>query len=255
MLFDTHMHTKFSTDSQMRLEEAVAKARELNLGITVTEHMDLAYPEPQAFLLDIEGYFREYEKYRSDELLLGIEIGMRTDCREDNRQIAAGHAFDYVIGSIHVIDNVDIYCESFYRSRSKEEVYGQYFNAMIDCLETYEFIDCLGHIDYIARYGRYDDPEIYYDQFKDSIDRILGILAGQGKALEINTRRLDNRERIENILPVYRRFHDLGGRLVTVGSDAHKPKDIGKGMKLALQLAGECGLKAVRFKDRKPEYL
>lgn len=255
MLFDTHMHTKFSTDSTMMLEDAVAKARELNLGITITEHMDLAYPEPQAFLLDVAGYFREYAGYRNDKLLLGIEIGMRTDCREDNRRIVAAHPFDYVIGSIHVIDNIDIYCENFYHSRSKEEVYGRYFDTMADCLATYEFIDSLGHIDYIARYARYADPEIYYYQFKDSIDRILGILADQGKALEINTRRLDNRERIDNILPIYRRFYELGGRLATIGSDAHKPQDIGKGMNLALQLAEECGLKVVRFKDRNPEYL
>ncbi len=75
MLFDTHMHTRFSTDSQMTVEEAAARSRELNMGITITEHLDLDFPEPKAFVFDVAEYFRAYERYRSDTLLLGIEIG------------------------------------------------------------------------------------------------------------------------------------------------------------------------------------
>ena len=123
MLFDTHMHTTFSTDSRMTIEEAQARAKELHLGIIVTEHMDLAYPEPEAFTFDVDDYFAAYGPRRSDSLLLGIEIGMREDCVDANRKIIADADFDFVIGSIHVVENIDIYQESFYLTREKEEVY------------------------------------------------------------------------------------------------------------------------------------
>ena len=144
MLFDTHTHTTFSTDSRMTFPEAVQAARERNLGIIITEHMDLAYPEPEAFMFNVDDYFAAYGPHRNDSVLLGIELGMREDCVDACREIATGHAFDYVIGSIHVVENIDIYQESFYLSRKKEEVYHQYFDSMIACLEQYDFIDSLG---------------------------------------------------------------------------------------------------------------
>ncbi len=254
MDFDTHMHTHFSTDSQMTMAEAVKRATELNLGITITEHMDLAYPEPDAFIFNANDYFAEYAKYRGNNVLLGIEVGMRTDCLNDNNTIINSHPFDYVIGSIHVIDNIDIYCEKFYRSRTKEEVYNCYFDTMIECLQVYDSIDTLGHIDYIVRYARYADPEIYYDEFQDRIDNVLAILADKQKAIEINTRRL-NKETAQILIPIYQRFYELGGRWATVGSDAHRPEDIGKGMDFAKNISDLCNLRPVYFKNRSPEYV
>lgn len=255
MLVDTHMHTKFSTDSKMTIEEAVAKGLELNIGITITEHMDLGYPESNAFQFDVDEYLRDYNKFRSDSVLLGIEIGMKQDCLQDNRSIAARGALDYIIGSIHVIDNVDIYHEDYYRNRTKQEVYNSYFKAMLECVNCYDFIDSLGHIDYITRYARFTDPELYYHEFAEQIDCVLKGLAEREKALEINTRRLGNMKTVENLLPIYKRFAELGGRLATIGSDAHYPQDIGQGMAIALEMAAQCSLKAVYFKDRQPHYV
>ena len=252
MLFDTHMHTTFSTDSRMTLDEAEKKGKELNLGIILTEHMDLAYPEPEAFTFNIDDYFATYGDRRSDILLLGIEIGMREDCVDANRIMATSHPFDFVIGSIHVIENLDIYQKSFYHSRTKEDVYHQYFDSMIGCLQQYDFIDSLGHIDYICRYARFDDPELYYFDFQTDIDLVLSTLAQRDQALEINTRRLYLPDTKESLLPVYHRFRELGGNYVTIGSDAHKPQDIGKDLDIAFEIADICGLTPVYFKERKP---
>lgn len=252
MLFDTHMHTRFSTDSRMTLAEAEERARELNLGIIITEHMDLAYPEPEAFTFDVNNYFATYESHRRNDLLLGIEIGMRDDCVEANRDIVVNHPFDFVIGSIHLVENIDIYQESFYQNRTKEEVYRQYFNAMITCLEQYDFIDSLGHIDYICRYARFDDPELYFLDFQTDIDLVLSQLAQRDQAIEINTRRLWMPEAIEALLPVYHRFRELGGRFVTIGSDAHKQQNVGKGLQIGMEMAETCGLIPVYYQERKP---
>ena len=253
MLFDTHIHTQFSTDSTMILADAQAQAHKLGIGITLTEHMDLAYPgEPASFVFDIDDYFAAYEQHRSDTMQLGVELGMRVDCLEDNRRIVRDYPFDYVLGSIHVVDNVDIYCAEFYQGRTKQEVYNHYFDAMIACLETYDFIHALGHIDYIARYARFADQEVYYHEFPERLDRILELTATGGKALEINTRRLDNKERIETILPIYRRFAELGGKLVTLGSDAHRAVDVGRRLTVAMDMARSCNLTAVRFVNNQP---
>ena len=134
MLFDSHMHTRFSTDSKMKMDEAVAKGKELNIGITITDHMDILYPEPKAFVFDVEQYFSDYNQYRSENVLLGIEIGMRSDCLEENCRIVEKYPFDYVIGSVHVIDNIDLYAADFYQQRTKQEVYQQYFATMLQCV-------------------------------------------------------------------------------------------------------------------------
>jgi histidinol-phosphatase (PHP family) len=255
MLYDTHLHTDFSTDSRMTLAAAVARGRELGLGLTVTEHMDLDFPTPKAFLFDIDEYFRSYGPERSDSLLLGIEIGMRPDLVRQNANLLVGRSFDFVIGSIHVVDGIDIYLEDFYLGRSKPEVFGHYFDSMQACLDTYDFIDSLGHIDYITRYARFPDPEIYYGEFADYLDAILERLATLGKAIEINTRRLTSADTVAALLPIYHRFRQLGGRHVTIGSDAHKPADIGNHFALAFDMAEACGLKPVYFKNRQPEYM
>lgn len=255
MLFDTHMHTTFSTDSQMTLKEAIQKANEINLGISITEHMDLAYPEPLAFLFDVKQYFNAYGQFRNDKVLLGIEIGMRPDCFEENRKISQQYPFDIVIGSVHVIDDIDLYSPDFYQSRTKREVYRKYFEFMLQCLKSYDFIDTLGHIDYICRYARFDDTQIYYKEFYDYIDPILSLVATRGQAMEINTRRLDNVQNLQQLIPIYKRFRELGGRWITIGSDAHKAQDIGKYMKDAMQIAELCQLTPVYFKNRKPVLL
>lgn len=253
MLFDTHIHTRYSADSNMAVETAVNRAAELNLGIIITEHLDLAYPEPDTITFDVEHYFRDYSYYRSNKVLLGIEVGMGIDCIEENRRIIEDNPFDYVIGSIHAVDNMDIYLESYYNLRSKRDTYIQYFEGMLKCLKTYDFIDSLGHIDYIARYARYKDTEVYYHEFSDWIDEILKTLAQAGKAMEINTRRLSCPAAVDIVRPIYQRFYELGGRLVTIGSDAHRPRDIGNKLALAYALAEKCKLNVVYFKERKPE--
>jgi histidinol-phosphatase (PHP family) len=238
----------------MKMDEAVAMAKQLNIGITITEHMDFAYPEPKAFIFDVEKYFADYHKYRNENILLGIEIGMRSDCLEENCRLVGAYPFDYVIGSVHVIDSIDLYTAQFYEGRSKEEVYKQYFQAMKQCVTCYDGIHSLGHIDYIARYARFADPEIYYNEFGDCIDDILTILAQKDKALEINTRRFNNKEVVENIMPIYKRFYELGGRLVTIGSDAHHVKDIGRGLQVGVEIAERAKLDVVYFKKGKPQY-
>ncbi len=171
------------------------------------------------------------------------------------RRMTEQYSFDYVLGSMHVIDHMDIYDDILYRDKSKQEVYARYFDATMECLEVYDFIDSLGHIDYIARYARFPDREIYYDHFADRIDQILATLAAGEKCLEINTRRLGDAQVVAHLLPIYKRFYELGGRWVTVGSDAHQAGDIGKNFSTAIQIADYCNLRPVWFDKRRIQYI
>lgn len=255
MLYDTHLHTCFSFDSQMSLADVCKKIRDINMGVIITEHIDLNYPDPAAFKLDVQRYFAEYQRYRNDRLLLGVEIGMGPEDVAVYRRMIEQYPFDFVLGSMHVVDHMDIYDDILYRDKTKQEVFARYFDATIECLQDYDFIDSLGHIDYIARYARFPDREIYYDHFADRIDQILDILASREKCLEINTRRLGDAQAMANLLPIYKRFYELGGRRVTLGSDAHRAGDIGKNFSAAMQIADYCNLRPVWFNKRQMQYL
>lgn len=250
-MFDSHLHTTFSTDSRMTLEEALSKAKDLQLGLIVTEHMDLKYPKPNDFIFDVDEYFKKYSCYRNEKLLLGIEMGLRPDCVEENKRLHEKYDFDYIIGSVHLVNGIDIYEKEYYEGRPKLEAYEEYFEYMLKCVKLYDFIDSLGHIDYIARYARYSNNEIYYKDYSDIIDEIMKELIKKDIVMELNTRRLLNKETVENLIGIYKRYGELGGKYVTMGSDSHSADTLGHEFAVGGEIAQICGLKIVHFKERK----
>lgn len=253
-MFDSHIHTDFSTDSRMSLIDALETCKESGINMIITEHMDLKYPKPKSFVFNPDEYLQTFNKYKSDSLLLGIELGMRLDCVNECKNIEKNHDFDFVLGSVHMVDGIDIYYEDLYNDRNKKDAYSLYLKCMYDCVKSYTFIDSLGHIDYIARYARYEDKELYYDEFSDLIDPILKLLVSMDKSIEINTRRFTDKSVIPNLLRIYRRFNELGGTMVTIGSDSHSTDTIGRGISEAKEIAEKCGLRIVYYKNRKPHY-
>lgn len=250
-MFDSHLHTIFSTDSNMQLKDALCKSKEEGIGLIITEHMDLKYPIKDNFIFDVNEYFKCYSEYRGDELLLGMEMGLRTDCIEENFKLLKEYAFDYIIGSVHLVNGVDIYDQSYYEGKSKYKAYSEYFEYMLSCVKKYTFIDSLGHIDYIARYAKYSDTEVYYKDYRNFIDEILRTVIHNDIVMEINTRRISNKETTGNLLQIYKRFKELGGEYVTIGSDAHRASDIGQNFYIGKEIAEACSLKIVHFKERK----
>ena len=253
MIFDSHIHTEISFDSEMPLEAALSAAREQNIGLVLTEHIDFDFPGG-GYVFEPADYFAKYAAYRSASLLLGVEIGMQADCCERNSRLIRENDFDCVIGSIHVLDGVDLYEPSFYEKQSKQAVYAKYFRVMAECIKQHAFVDVLGHIDYIARYAPYAEPDIYYHEFAGLIREVLQVTIAQNIVLELNTRRLDSRSAMKALLPVSKAYADCGGRYATIGSDAHKAGAVGKDFSAAKDLLAACGLKAVYFKQRKMEY-
>lgn len=255
MFFDTHVHTLFSSDSAMSMQKAVKRGKQLNMGITITDHMDVGYPATGMYIFDTRDYFNTYQKYRSPRVLLGVELGMRIEFVEQIREKIITCPFDYIIGSIHVVDDMDLSWSKYYEDRTKLVTYSQYLSSLAACVEAFDFIDSLGHIDYICRHSNYADNNLHYHEFSEYIDDIFIKLAKNEKALEINTRRLRNPEAVPALLTIYKRWAKLGGKLVTIGSDAHNAATIGSFYGEAVDLAACCGLQPVYFKNHQPEYI
>ncbi|OPJ63598.1 histidinol phosphate phosphatase [Clostridium oryzae] len=252
-MFDTHIHTEFSTDSEMKIEEAIAAANEEDIGITLTDHMDTNHPKPGMFVFDVDEYFAKYNKYRDDKLLLGIEIGLSLEFLKKNEEIANNNSFDYVIGAIHFLDGYDLYFSEAYNGKTREQAFNKYLDSMYQNVKRADFIDTLAHIDYICRYAIYEDKELHYEEYQEKIDAILKLVIDKGIVLELNTRRLNDRMAIDNLLKIYKVYRSFGGKYVTLASDAHVKENIGAYFATAQDMCRTIGLNIVYFKNRKIE--
>lgn len=253
MIFDSHMHTKFSADSQMLAAEALAKAASLNLGVVFTEHFDYGVElDGKPFTFDAAAYMNEYKSLRGKNVRLGVEVGLRKSARTINEEFIGRAEFDLVIGSIHLVDGYDIYYPEFYVGKDKATAYKKYFQQMATEASVADY-DVLGHIDYICRAAPYDNPELDYPTFAAQIDEVLKLVVERGKVLELNTRRFDNTRAVEELVPVYKKYRELGGRYVTLGSDAHKVAAVGNYFNRALDFVKELDLEPVTFCQRKLE--
>lgn len=252
MFFDCHVHTKFSADSEMLASDAIKKAESLNLGIIFTEHFDYDAPVDLDFTFDPKKYFDEYKNLRGEKIRLGVEVGLRKSAREINKNFIDSANFDLVIGSIHLVDDFDIYYPEFFAGKDKKTAYKKYFAAMIEESAVEDF-DVLGHIDYICRSAPYENPALDYKNFKSEIDEVLKIIIEREKILELNTRRLDKKSVLNELLSIYQRYKELGGKFITIGSDSHKVESVGNYFNIALNFAEELNLIPVSFKNRQIE--
>ena len=160
MLFDTHMHCDYSCDSHMQFADAIAAATAEKIGMIVTEHWDYDYPtNPDAFTFDIDEYFARLKPLCNDKVLLGIEIGMQTHTAVEDKRVAQGHAFDFVLGSIHCIGKRDLYESTCYAGRTRQQIVEEFLQDSITCVEQDRDFDAFAHIDYICRYWPYTGEE------------------------------------------------------------------------------------------------
>lgn len=255
MIFDSHIHTNFSSDSDMNILDAIAKSNKLNRGLILTEHLDQDYPDSELFKLDIPNYFDKYSKYRNDNLLLGIEIGLTLPSFDLINEKASNFNYDFILGSVHAVYDEDIYADYCKRTDlSKKDFFRKYLEFMLELVNKYDCFDSLAHFDYPSRYANFDNTEITIDDHGEILCEIMKVLISKGKVMEINTRRLDNKETFDNMLSVYNMYKELGGKYITLGSDAHSPDAIFSNFEKALFLTETLGLKPVYFKNRKPEY-
>lgn len=264
MLWDTHMHCHFSGDSQAAPEDMITSARARGLaGICFTDHLDYDYrEEPGEFLLDIPAYQQAIaalqEKYRNEfPVLWGIELGLQPHVADANRSVTAGFPFDFVIGSSHVVDGTDPYNPAYFERYSENAGIRRYFESILENIDVFNDFDVYGHLDYIVRYTPSKGQNYSYRQYADIIDEILQKLINMGKGIEINTgglrRGLTHPNPTEEILA---RYHSLGGEILTLGADAHQPRDIAFGFETLPEIIKAAGFSYYTvFQNRQPHFI
>ena len=263
---DYHLHSSFSGDSQTPMKQMIERGIELGLStMCFTEHIDMDYPydkkeDEGMFDLNTYSYLYDLACAKGDyadkiKILFGIEIGVQPHLAFKLAEYARTYEFDFIIASSHVCNHKDPYYPAFYEGRSDEEAYREYFSSIMDNLEAFPDFDVYGHLDYVVRYGKTKDADYSYTKYADYIDPILKLLIDQEKALEINTAGLRYGLRETNpCLDIVKRYHELGGELITIGSDAHKPEDVGYALDKAGDLLEACGFHSyTTFSHRKAE--
>lgn len=235
MLWDTHMHSRFSGDSRAPQESMVQAAIEKRLdGICFTDHLDLDYPgDAEKFLLDLPSYAASVRAVQAQyqgrlPVRFGIELGLQPHLAAQHVTLLAQYDFDFVIGSSHVVHGYDPYYPDYYEGRTEEEGYREYFESILENIQVFDGFDVYGHLDYVVRYGPNKNADYSYEKYRGVIDAILHLLIQKGKGIEINTAGfkygLGHPNPTEEILSRYR---ELGGEIVTVGADAHAPEHVG----------------------------
>ena len=262
--FDNHTHSTYSPDGKMTMEDAVLSSINTGLkGISVSDHYDIDIPgDRQVFVFNIgernEKLRKLAEKYEGRiTVMSGIEIGMQPHCIEKTKELLRENTFDNVIASVHFIEKSDPYFGEYYIGKEKKDAYRRYFESMYECMKKLEDFDILGHFDYIARYAPYNDRYVYYREFEDHIDAILKYLTENGKFLEINTKSYNPNDAHHTVLDtdIIKRYAELGGDAVSLGSDAHNTDRIGEGFAKYAAILKGCGIRyACRFVGRKPGF-
>lgn len=247
-LLDVHVHSVYSHDGREKVSDIALRAGKLGLAaLCLTDHCEMNSDDLPAVEDNILRSVREMQSLRerhSDDVLLlaGIELGQGTQNPEEAKRFLKAAPFDFVIGSLHNLAGEEDFYFLKYTTGNAPQYLERYFDELSELVNWGEF-DALGHMTYPLRYMSQQLPQMPDMQpYQEKIDVILQSLAKQNKALEINTSGLRT-----SYVATYpgieyvRRFKELGGKMVTLGSDAHTVADIGSGIRAGAEIAKQAG--------------
>ena len=251
VLFDNHNHSQFSFDGKRAsIEEGAMLAWASGLGgLAFTDHCDFyvppmkaAYEKLTSEIFDVESQQEEISRVQNlindrsaasgrpgIKILKGIEIGMHRDHHEDIRNKLSGAEFDQVIASVHYLDGTDPFYGGYYEDKDWKTAYGLYLETILQEMTWLKDFDIMGHYDYVVRYAPYPETSIRYRDFSDVLDEMFKYIISEGKALEINTKSYQAHKGRQVVLDteVLKRYRDMGGEIISLGSDSHSPDRIG----------------------------
>lgn len=257
---DFHTHTDSSPDSEAPIDSMCRAAIDRGLtALAVTDHVEMV-----SFFTDgsdkaaVRSYAQAGEaKARYEGRLrvaAGVELGEPIYNMEETRRLLAAHRYDFILGSMHSLgDGLDFYFYD-YAKTDISSLLDAYFQAVLTMVRWGGF-HSLAHLTYPLRYMPPERRPEDLTPWQETIDEIFHLLAGKGLALEINTSGLRGPIGVTSPdLPLIRRFRELGGENITLGSDAHSPGDVGAGLEAAARLAAEAGFRDYcLYFDGKPE--
>lgn len=256
-MFDYHLHSSLSFDStEPALNIAQAALRNGLQEICFTDHYDYnSDPSLHANLFTTDAYAAAYDSLSVPGLTIrqGVELGLaRWNAREVEALLQQRH-FDFAIGSVHFVDGHDPYEAVYWEGRTVRDGFVRYLDEILACVKVHDCFDVLGHINYACKFEPTGQPMLYKDH-REAADEIMKLLVQKGKGMEINTSGVD---RAGTFLPgadYLKRFKELGGEIVTVGSDAHNAARVGQYVPQALEILKDIFGHICTFADRKPVF-
>jgi len=231
-----------------------------------TEHNDFDYPQypdlpSSTFLLNTDSYLYTLavlkEKYADKiRLLFGVELGLQPENSRANAVFAKSHEFDFIIASSHICHGLDPYYPGFFDIYGEEEGFRSYFESTLENIKKFSNFDVYGHLDYIVRYAPEKDKNYSYSKYRELLDEILIMLLKKDKGIELNTGGLNKgMHDFHPCLDILKRYRELGGEILTIGSDSHNEADIGAHFARAADTLLECGFRYYcTFEKRTPHF-
>lgn len=265
-LTDLHTHTILSPDGVFPLSEMARSAVHAGISVmAVTDHFDMLDTDGKRVLdydwgPSLEQFHSTVPLLRDQlELKFGLELGSLHISPDHARMILAraGSDLDVVIGSLHNFREENGGGEYYFGVYSSPQIchfaLDDYFTSMEELVAAPDCYDILGHIIYPLRYMHRDGQNISLEPYWDRLAEILRTVIHTGRSIEVNTCRGHTVADWRGILELYR---DLGGKLVTTGSDAHQSADLGKGLVQACRLLQSCGFDRIAvYSHRTPELI
>ena len=258
MLHDQHMHSHYSTDSKEDLKAYLDIASKLGIKYFITcEHVDYDPPSfDKSWIADFDALRAECKSlmplYPNITFLYGIELGYRPDHLEDMNNMLANHKFDLVQLSVH-----DDAVHDYYLKESFMDTYNdlcKYFDKVLEAVSNYSNYDVLSHFDYGFKTARMVSNDEDIKLYEDKLIKIFNKLIETNKALEINSKvqnTINDDEYLRYILNLY---YKLGGRKLTLSSDAHKVENYRLNFDKYMTMIKEAGFKYLCYYIDRCEY-
>ncbi|MDL2237426.1 histidinol-phosphatase HisJ family protein [Christensenellaceae bacterium OttesenSCG-928-K19] len=261
-MFDYHVHSGLSFDGRESISAFCQKALELQLKeLCFTEHIELdhIYQTDWDGKVDFDEYSRQIadarKKYPALLIKQGLEAGLQPGNINETTDYLRGKPLDFIVASQHVAKGKDPYTDrDYFRGRPEHEVVKEFLDETSHCLQVFDDFDVVGHLSFATFYSPSGTP-LEYGSYAEPLEPLLKNLVERGKGLEANTTGYYIFDAPQASFSVLKRFRELGGEIVTIGSDAHFTIALGHAYQAAAQVLQLAGFRYVcTFSQRQPVF-
>ncbi len=264
-MFDYHVHTNFSNDCTTPAREMLNTALAIGMEeIAITDHYDPGYTDPDfPFRLDMLPYHNMLaavqKEYRGKiNVKKGLELGIqRTELKVCQKAVRE-YSFDFIIASFHMSNGQLLHTYEFFQGRRDSEIYRDFYTDMYNCLKEFKDYSVVGHFNIVDRYlyGARPKAKLNPPEAMSYIREILKMIIADGKGIELNTSSF--RYRLPILTPameILQAYKELGGKIITLGSDAHTPFYLSDHFEYGCQLLESLGLQDIcTFENKVPSF-
>lgn len=257
---DLHLHSEFSFDSYTDPEENIKVAIKNKVKIMAfTDHMDNFCQNDRDISFDLEKYFSTIYKFREKyknqiKILAGVEVGLAYENADKINQFIDENPFDFIIGSIHAVEFKDIWSNRKIIEKNPKYYFRKYYQYMLESIKSCKNFSVLGHIDYIDRYIKDKSVIPDFSFYEDLIEEILKELIKTNRGIEYNTAGFRNNLSYANPKDkILEKYKNLGGNIITLGSDSHFPDTISYKIDDGIKHLKDLGFDHISYFENKKE--